>query len=106
MKLLLDESIPRRLVSLFPEGFEVRTAQQMGWSGTSNGALLRLAADHAFDAFITADQGIEHQQDSANLPLTVIILVSYRTRFVDLQPLVPRVLDLIVRQPDIGIYKI
>ena len=33
MKLLLDESAPRRLVSLLPRRFEVRSVQQMGWAG-------------------------------------------------------------------------
>ena len=45
MKVLLDESVPRRLASAFPESFGTRTVQQMGWAGCSNGELLRLAAD-------------------------------------------------------------
>ena len=36
MKLLLDESVPRRLASS-PEAFTLRTAQEMGWAG--NGRL-------------------------------------------------------------------
>ena len=30
MKLLLDESVPRRLVSAFPQAFTVHTVQEMG----------------------------------------------------------------------------
>ena len=63
MKLLLDESVPRRLASSFPESFTVRTVQQMGWTGTGNGLLLSLAAGEDFDAFLTVDRGIEHQQN-------------------------------------------
>ena len=37
MKLLLDESVPRRLASSFPEAFTLRTVQEMGWAGTGNG---------------------------------------------------------------------
>ena len=44
MKLLLDESVPKRLGSFFPGEFEVHTVQQMGWTGSSNGDLLRLAS--------------------------------------------------------------
>ena len=43
MKLLLDESVPRRLASSFPEAFTLRTVQEMGWAGTGNGLLLSLS---------------------------------------------------------------
>ena len=45
MKLLLDESIPRQLLSDFPETLEVTTVQKMGGAGTKNGVLLGLAAE-------------------------------------------------------------
>ena len=50
MKLLLDEQVPRQLAALFPDEFEVRTVQQMGWAGTKNGQLLQLASEHQFVA--------------------------------------------------------
>ncbi len=62
MKLLLDESVPKRLGSFFPSELKVHTVQQMGWAGSSNGDLLRLASAHGFDALVTVDKGIEHQQ--------------------------------------------
>lgn len=68
MKLLLDESVPRQLGRCFPETFEVRTVQQMGWAGRKNGDVLKRAATHGFDAFITADQGVEYQQNPNTLP--------------------------------------
>ena len=37
MKLLLDESVPRRLASSLPEAFTLRTVQEMGWAGTGKG---------------------------------------------------------------------
>ena len=61
MKLLLDESVPKRLAASFPSSFTLRTVQEMGWSGTGNGLLLSLAARDGFDAMITVDRGIEHQ---------------------------------------------
>ena len=73
MKLLLDESAPRRLGTCFPDSFEVRTVPQMGWAGSTNGDLLRLAAANGFDALITVDRGFEHQQNVSQLPLPVVI---------------------------------
>ena len=95
MKLLLDESIPRQLGSRFPDSFETRTVQRMGWAGRGNGALLRLAHANGFDAFITADQGIEHQQNPDRLPLPVLILIAHRTRITELDLIMPQVIDLL-----------
>ena len=55
MKLLLDESVPRRLALSFPDSYTVRTVQEMGWAGTGNGLLLSLAAREGFDALVTMD---------------------------------------------------
>lgn len=106
MKLLLDESIPRKLVASFPDHFEVTTVQLMGWAGTKNGMLLRLAADQGFAALITADKGIEYQQNQSNLPTSVVILRANRTRLLDLAPLVPKVITLIEAGLDIGVYHV
>ena len=73
MRLLLDESLPRRLARLFPE-HHVRTVGAMGWAGKRNGELLRPAAAD-FDALLTADQNQEHQQNLLTLPLAVVVLV-------------------------------
>jgi len=56
MRLLLDESVPRRLRRALP-GHSVKTAVEMGWGGVKNGALLVLAAAE-FDAFITVDRNL------------------------------------------------
>lgn len=58
MKLLLDENLPHKLRTLL-SGHDCYTASWMGWSGIENGALLRLAADHPFDAFISTDRGLD-----------------------------------------------
>jgi len=67
----------------------------MGWAGTKNGVLLQNAAERGFAALITADQGIEYQQNIATLPCPVIILRAPRTRLQDLISLVPRVVALV-----------
>jgi hypothetical protein len=91
MRLLLDESLPWRLARLMV-GHDVTSVQRMGWSGVKNGALLR-AASSAFDAMITADQNLQYQQNLANLPLAVFVLVARSTAVADLAPLVPDLLN-------------
>lgn len=106
MKLLFDESMPRPLVAHFPRSLEILTVQRMGWTGRSNGDLLRLAATHEFDAFVTADQGIEYQQNIADLPLPVIVLIASRTRTQELRPLVGQVVDVISGELQRRIYSV
>ena len=91
MKLLLDESVPRRLAASFAESYPVHTVQQMEWEGTGNGLLLSLAAGRGFDARVTVDRGIECQQNLEELPIAVIVMLAHRNRLRDLQPLVPDV---------------
>ena len=59
MRVLLDESLPRRLARLLPE-HDLKTVAAMGWTGIQNGEMLILAAGD-FDAFLTAGQNLEHQ---------------------------------------------
>lgn len=106
MKLLLDESVPRQLSRLFPDEFEVRTVQQMGWAGSRNGDLLKQAAAQGFDALVTADQGIEYQQNPDTLPVAVFVLIAARTRLHELGHLVPRVLELVTGNLQRRIYRI
>jgi len=106
MKLLLDESVPRRLASSFPESFTVHTVQQMGWAGTGNGLLLSLAAGKDFDAFLTVDRGIKHQQNVSDLPLPVIIMLGVRNRLAELQPLVPGVMEVLAGSLQRRIYRV
>ena len=93
-KLLLDESIPRRLAKSFPSSFEIKTVQEMGWGGTKNGELLSLAGANDFVALVTADKNIEYQQNTDHLPCAIIVLDATRTRLQDLIPLIPRVVAL------------
>ena len=106
MKLLLDESVPRRLSSFFPEPFTVSTVQEMGWAGTANGRLLILAADREFDALITVDRGIEHQQNVDDLPIPVIVMIAARNRLQELQPLVPEAVALLSERLQRRFYRV
>ena len=68
MRLLLDESVPRRFRRTLP-AHTVKTVVEMGWSGVKNGALLELAAVE-FEAFITVDRNLPYQQNIAALPIS------------------------------------
>ena len=106
MKLLLDESVPKRLAASFPDLFFVHTVQEMGWAGTVNGALLTLAAQENFDAFVTVDRGIAHQQNLDDLPIPVVIMLASRNRLAELQPLVPRVVEMLSGDLQKVIYRV
>jgi len=88
MRLLLDESVPSRLRRSLPD-HAVRTVVEMGWSGVKNGKLLALAADE-FDAFITVDKNLPHQQNLASLPVTIVVLDAVSNELPALLPLVPQ----------------
>lgn len=87
MRILLDESLPKKLALALPD-HEVRTVQQMGWTGTKNGELLRLA-EAGFDAFVTADQNLQYQQNLTGFNIAVLVLVAESNRLELLLPLVP-----------------
>ncbi len=91
MRVLLDEQLPRQLARELT-GHQVRTVQQQGWAGLKNGELLRRAAEEGYEAFITADQNIEFQQNLARSSLFVLILVAPSNALEDLLPLVPSIL--------------
>ena len=84
MRILLDESLPRRLRATFA-GHEVVTVVEAGWSGVTNGDLLRLAAAR-FDVFVTADQNLQYQQNLSALPLSVAVLVARDNQLESLRP--------------------
>ena len=106
MKLLLDESAPKRLASFFPDRFQVRTVQQMGWAGSKNGDLLRLAAASRFDALVTVDQGFEHEQNVSDLAIPVVIAIAPRNRLQELRPLVPGIVSVLSGDLQRRIYRV
>ena len=91
MRVLLDESVPRQLRRCL-SGHVVRTARDLKWDGKSNGELLALGRDN-FDAFITADQHIEHQQHITEEDIPIIVLIARCNRIVDYLPIIPYILS-------------
>lgn len=96
-RVLLDESVPRAL------GFElaghfVRTVQAAGFSGYANGALLAAMQEAKFDVLITFDQSLPYQQ-SADLPVSVLILVANDNRLPTAKAFVPQLLEALKHSP-------
>jgi hypothetical protein len=86
MKLLLDENLPHQLRLEIP-GHELFTAAYMNWSGIENGELLQRAAAAGFDALITNDRGLEHEQNLGSLPIAVIVLLAKANTIEAIRPL-------------------
>jgi hypothetical protein len=56
--------------------------------GLKNGELLKSAEAAGFDVFLTADQGIEYQQNLNARTIAIVILRAKSNRLRDLLPLV------------------
>jgi hypothetical protein len=93
VRVLLDECLPRGLARELA-GHEVDTVTQLGWSGVTNGELLRRAAGR-YDFLITIDQRFA-EGDSVPSSVTLITLVARSNRLESLRPLLPAVLDLLL----------
>ena len=87
MRLLLDECVPARLRQALPS-HAVSTVGLQGWSGIKNGKLLALAAA-GFDAFVTVDKNLPYQQNTAALPIAVVVLDAKSNELSYLLPLMP-----------------
>jgi hypothetical protein len=72
MKILFDQGTPAPLRHALT-GHTVRTAYEMSWTQLSNGMLLS-AAEAEFDALVTTDQNLRHQQDLSRKGLAILIL--------------------------------
>ena len=76
-ELLLKEAVPRRPALSFSESFTLRTVQNVDWAGTRNGLLPQRAAAEGFDAHVTVERGIEHQQNVSESPIPVVIMLAH-----------------------------
>ena len=98
MHILIDECLPKKLKQAL-QGHAVFTVQEKGWSGIENGDLLRIA-EKEFDVWLTADRGIEYQQNLNRFDIAVVVLIAYRNRLDALMPLIPRLQEVLqVIQP-------
>ncbi len=93
MKILLDESLPRKLCNSFPGEHEVYTVLEKGWLGKKNGELLKLMIEDKFELFVTVDRNLPYQQNLERLPLTIFILCAFDNRIETLRLLIPKLLS-------------
>jgi len=82
-RVLFDENLPRKLRRDLPE-FAVRTAQEERWAGFKNGQLLQRASG-VFDALLTVDQHLRHQQNVAKFDIGVVVVETDDTTLPNLQ---------------------
>jgi len=62
LRVLLDEMLPIGIRDLLPT-HEVQSAAFAGLAGLSNGEMIRRAVAAGFEAIVTLDRGIPHQQN-------------------------------------------
>ena len=89
MKLLLDENLSKRLKLDFPE-HEICTVRDKGWEGKKNGELMRLMVDESYDALLTFDKNLQHQQNFNKYPIPVLVLNASNNTYLTLKNLVPK----------------
>lgn len=90
MRVLLDEQLPVDLAAAL-HGHSVDTVVSRGWTGITNGELLRRMAGE-YDALVTMDRGIEFQHGLTTVPFGLLLIRAPFNRMMHLQPLVPAIL--------------
>ncbi len=69
----------------------------MDWSGKKNGELLKLLAEHQFEAFLTADKKMRYEQNWQHYTIPVIFLDVPNLKYDTVKLLVPQVLALLAQ---------
>lgn len=95
MKVLLDESVPRKLKNDFPIGHEIWSVRDKGWLGAKNGVLLALMEQDAFDIFVTVDQNLSYQQNLKQFPVWIFVLCGTDNRRETLAKMIPEIFERI-----------
>ena len=88
MKILFDANTPAPLAR-FLKGHRVERADELGWQGLENGALLDAAEQAGFDLLLTCDQNVPYQQNFTSRKLAVLILSS--NHWPTLRPVAPQI---------------
>jgi predicted nuclease of predicted toxin-antitoxin system len=94
MKLLLDENLPKRLKQDFSE-HQIFTVANKAWIGKNNGELLKLMLAEKFDALITFDKNLQHQQNFIKYSFTIFVLSATDNTYTTLKPLTIKIKSLL-----------
>ena len=97
MKLLLNENLPKRLKSDLQQ-YDVYTVAEKGWSGKKNGELLKLMQQESFDALLTFDKNLQHQQNFQKFLITVFVLSAKTNTYAELQTLMPEIINYLQQE--------
>ncbi len=95
MKLLLDENLPKRLKLDYLE-HEIYTVREKGWNGIKNGQLLQLLAENKFDALLTFDKNLQHQQNFKKYTIAVFVLSAQINSYSVLSKLTPLIKEYLI----------
>jgi hypothetical protein len=76
-------------------GHTTTSVQRHGWASIKNGKLLALASAE-FDVLVTADKGMEYQQNPGTLPIAILVVRAKSNRMEDLAIAVPAILSALV----------
>jgi len=90
MRLLLDENLPKRLKQDFSE-HEIYTVRDKQWKGIKNGELLKLLVDNSFDALLTYDKNLQHQQNFSKYTITVFVFTAKINQYKELTKLTSKI---------------
>ena len=81
MLVLFDQGTPVAIAKSLSE-HSIRTARQMGWERLTNGELLRMAEEQAFDVLLTTDNSIAYQQNLIGRKIAIVVLTRNRWSLV------------------------
>ena len=98
MRLLLDENLPKRLKQDFSE-HEIYTVRDKAWNGIKNGELLKLLLENKFDALLTFDKNLQHQQNFIKYSIAVFVFSAPINSYEELTKLTPKVRKHLDAQP-------
>jgi hypothetical protein len=88
VKVVLDEMLPAAVAGLL-SGHDVATAKAAGYTGLSNGDLIRRAARDGFEVLITADRSLPAQQNISAGHLAILLVRG--SRMADIGPQAARI---------------
>jgi hypothetical protein len=78
---------------------EIYTIRKKGWNGIKNGQLLKLLIEEHFDALLTFDKNLQHQQNFGKFSIAVFVLSARNNTYSELTKLSVKVLDFLERTP-------
>ena len=94
MRVLLDNNVNRRFGALLL-GHDVTHVQDIGWENLQNGDLIAAAEADGYGVLVTADKGMQYQQNLKGCRISIIILNRARITLEQIAPLAPRVLTVL-----------